>query len=224
MHILLVEDDTKIMATLVDYLELDGFTFDCAYHGQAAIELCRQHHFDVIVMDIMMPRLDGIQAAKVLRETLKLDTPILFLTAKDSIEDKTLAFQAGGDDYLVKPFSLDELRLRLLALNKRRRSPEQSALQVGPLCFNLQTEQLFFHQKSIKLAPKQLAIVRFLLEQHPQLISRARLEQHLWGEDVPNSDALRSHLYSIRQALSDEQGPFLQTLPTKGYRLRDPNA
>ena len=119
MKILIVDDSHNVAETIADYLEFEGMSIDCAYHGEAAIKLVANHHYDVIIMDIMMPKLDGISAVKKLRRDLFCHTPILFLTAKDSLDDKVAAFEAGGDDYLLKPFAMQELSLRVKALASR---------------------------------------------------------------------------------------------------------
>ena len=119
MKVLIVDDSHNVAETIADYLELEGMVIDCAYHGEAALKLASENHYDVIIMDIMMPKLDGISAVRKLREEVQCPTPILFLTAKDRLDDKIAAFQAGGDDYLVKPFAMQELSLRLNALASR---------------------------------------------------------------------------------------------------------
>ncbi len=119
MKILIVDDNHQIVETIADYLELEGMTVDCAYHGQAALTFVENNHYDVIIMDIMMPKIDGIAAVQKIRNEIYCGTPILFLTAKDTLEDKVAAFKAGGDDYLLKPFAMEELCLRLYALANR---------------------------------------------------------------------------------------------------------
>jgi DNA-binding response OmpR family regulator len=221
IQILIVEDNHQVMETMLDYLELGGFEVDCAYDGQAALELCQKSTYDVIVMDIMMPKLDGLQTVQVLRQEMHLSTPILFLTAKDSLEDKKMAFNAGGDDYLIKPFSMEELELRLTALSKRGGRKDMSLLTVGALRFDLSNNQIVWGAKTIKLAPKQQAILKCLMQKHPQLVSRKTLVSQVWGEDEPQSDALRSHIYALRQALNNGQQSMLKTIHGQGYRLLD---
>lgn len=221
IQILIVEDSHQVMETMLDYLELGGFEVDCAYDGQAALELCKSNQYDVIVMDIMMPKLDGLQAVRIMRQELQLSTPILFLTAKDSLEDKKLAFNSGGDDYLIKPFSMEELELRLIALSKRGGRKDMSFLNVGGLHFDTMSNQITWSGSEIKLAPKQRAILKCLMQLHPQLVSRQTLVRQVWGEDEPQSDALRSHMYALRQALNNGQESMLQTMHGQGYRLRE---
>lgn len=219
IQILIVEDNQQVMETMLDYLEMGDFEVDCAYDGQAAIELCRCNSYEVIVMDIMMPKLDGLQAMQIMRQELQLSTPTLFLTAKDSLQDKKLAFNSGGDDYLIKPFSMEELALRLIALSKRGGRRDMSSLVVGELRFDTLSNEITWGGNSIKLAPKQRAILKCLMQKHPQLVSRQTLVQQVWGEDEPRSDALRSHIYALRQTLNNGQQSMLQTMHGQGYRL-----
>ena len=132
MKILVVEDNPQVAETIMDYLELAGHRLDCAYHGQAALQLLEEQRFDVIIMDVMMPRLDGLSTVARLREQ-GIATPVLFLTARDSLEDKLAGFKAGGDDYLVKPFAMEELEVRLQALSLRGPRGDVGAISFGDL-------------------------------------------------------------------------------------------
>ncbi len=220
MRVLVVEDNQQVMETLTDYLELEGHLVDCAYNGVMALQIMEQQQFDVIIMDIMMPKLDGIATVQVLRQQQQLTTPILFLTAKDSIDDKVAAFESGGDDYLVKPFAMKELMLRLDALCKRGNRQDVGQLQVGELLFDTQNNQVFRSGKLIKLSKLQQKILRLLMQKHPAMVSRQQIIDSIWGDEEPSSDALRSHIYAIRTAL--DQGfshSVLETVHGQGYRL-----
>ena len=136
MKILVVEDSPQVAETVMDYLELAGHRVDCAYHGQAALQLLAEQRFDVIIMDVMMPRLDGLRTVERLRSD-GIATPVLFLTARDSLDDKLAGFKAGGDDYLVKPFAMEELEVRLQALALRGPRSDMGALAFGELPMSL---------------------------------------------------------------------------------------
>lgn len=220
MNILVVDDNPQIMATLCDYLELGGHLVDCARHGDAALERLRHQHVDVIIMDIMMPRRDGISTVQQIRQHLHLDTPVLFLTARDQLDDKIAAFEAGGDDYLIKPFALQELQLRLQALARRGRQPSVGRLQLGPLCYDLQQQQVSLNKQAVHLSPIRLQILRLLMQQYPAMVNRQQLLNQIWGDNEPDSDALRSHIHGLRCALR-EQGKhdWLETVHGQGYRL-----
>ena len=223
MNILIVDDNPQVLATLTDYLELAGHQTDCARNGAAALQQLQGQHIDVIVMDIMMPGDDGISTVRQLRQQLRRDTPVLFLTARDQLDDKVAAYDAGGDDYLVKPFALQELLLRLQALAKRGRQPELGQLQIGPLLLDIQQQRVSLHEQPLALSPVRRQILQLLMQHYPAMVSRQQLHSHIWGDDVPDSDALRSHIHALRQQLrSHDQHDWLQTVHRQGYRLVSP--
>ena len=221
MKVLIVEDNHHVAETIADYLELVGIDIDCAYHGVAAIEILKKESFDVIIMDIMMPKLDGISTVETLRNDHACSTPILFLTAKDTLEDKIHAFSVGGDDYLVKPFAMEELHMRLLALSNRGRRTDIGKLTFEDMEMDIKASTLYRQEKLIKLAPIQLKIIALLMKKAPDIVSKTELIDHVWGDESPSSDALRSHLYTIRNAVDKGfDTPRLETIHGKGYRLK----
>lgn len=220
MKILVVEDNQQIMETLCDFLELKGHQLDCAYHGEAALVMLQQQRFDIIVMDIMMPKLNGIQTVSRLRQQYHINTPILFLTARDTLDDKLAAFAAGGDDYLVKPFAMEELLVRLEALAKRGLRQDINLLQVGELHFDLATHHAVRAGNVLKLSKIQSEILKLLMSHYPAMVSREQLFDAVWQGEAPDSDVLRSHIYALRNAL--DKGftkPMLETVHGQGYRL-----
>ncbi len=220
MKVLLVEDNQQIMETLADFLEFRGHQVDCAYHGEAALVTLQQQRFDIIVMDIMMPKLDGIQTVTMLRQQYHINTPILFLTARDHLDDKLAAFNAGGDDYLIKPFAMEELLVRLEALAKRGLRQDVQFLHVGELSFDLALHQVKRADKVLKLSKIQSEILKILMSNHPAMVSREQLFDAVWQGEAPDSDVLRSHIYGLRNALDkDFSYPMLQTVHGQGYRL-----
>ena len=220
MKVLIVEDDPDVMETIADYLMLKGYIVDCAYHGLGAIEAVKVQNFDAIIMDIMMPKMDGIKATSHLRQQQNINTPILFLTARDSLQDKKAAYLAGGDDYLVKPFALEELSLRLQALSKRGQLSSQQTLAVGDLIYNLQTNALVRAGNDIKLSKIQQQMIVLLMQKYPSHITRLQLTEHIWGEEEPDSDALRSHIYTLRKSLNAHSTHnILATVHGRGFKL-----
>lgn len=221
MKVLIVDDNHNIAETIADYLELEGMTIDCAYHGEAALNLVKENHYDVIIMDIMMPKLDGINAVKKLREEQFCNTPILFLTAKDQLEDKIAAFKAGGDDYLLKPFAMEELCLRLYALSNRGPRQDIGELKFADITINTRTDEVKRAETEIKLSRIQLKILKLLIRQAPSIVSRQEVIESIWGDETPSSDALRSHIYGLRNALDKGfETSRLETIHGQGYRIK----
>ncbi|AAO08664.1 response regulator transcription factor [Vibrio vulnificus] len=221
MKILLVDDNHNVAETIADYLELEGITIDCAYHGEAALRLIETNHYDVIVMDIMMPKLDGISTVKKLREDYLCGTPILFLTAKQGLDDKIAAFTAGGDDYLLKPFAMQELSLRLHALANRGPRQDIGVLKFADITLDVKTEQVERQGQQIKLSRIQTRILKLLMKRAPAIVSRVEVIESVWGDEPPGSDALRSHIYGLRTALDKGFSESrLETIHGQGYRLK----
>lgn len=222
MKILVVEDNPQVAETIMDYLELAGHQLDCAYHGQAALQLLAEQRFDVIIMDVMMPRLDGLSAVARLREQ-GIATPVLFLTARDSLEDKLAGFKAGGDDYLVKPFAMEELEVRLQALSLRGPRGDVGAISVGELTIDAASGRATRAGVELKLGKIPFQILTLLARRAPAIVSRQEVLDTVWGDEEPDSDALRSHIYALRNALDKPfPTPMLETLHGQGYRLVTP--
>ncbi len=221
MKILLVDDNHNVAETIADYLELEGITIDCAYHGEAALRLIETNHYDVIVLDIMMPKLDGISTVKKLRDDYLCGTPILFLTAKQGLDDKIAAFTAGGDDYLLKPFAMQELSLRLHALANRGPRQDIGVLKFADITLDVKTEQVERQGQQIKLSRIQTRILKLLMKRAPAIVSRVEVIESVWGDEPPGSDALRSHIYGLRTALDKGFSESrLETIHGQGYRLK----
>ncbi|HXV07274.1 MAG TPA: response regulator transcription factor [Burkholderiales bacterium] len=221
MRILLIEDDTDIAANLYDYLESKGHDVDAAADGITGLHLAVTHDFDAVVLDLALPGLGGLQVCRKLREEAKRDTPLLMLTARDTLEDKLEGFAAGADDYLVKPFALSEVEARLQALNKRHRGRVTSRpLQAGGVVFDPATFTVERDGHPIKLPPKCLRLLELLMQQPQKVFSRAELESAVWGGEHPSSDTLRSHMHILRRALALPGKPdVIETVHGIGYRF-----
>ena len=226
MRVLLIEDDPDILANLYGYLEPLGYRLDSARDGYAGLALAADHGHDAIVLDLMLPGIDGLELCRRLRHELRRDTPVLMLTARDTVEDKVLGLRSGADDYLVKPFSLAELDARLQALVRRSRGRVSGApLQVGTLKFDTATYEATRDGRRLELSPMGYRILAVLMRASPAIVTREALEQALWGDERPSSDALRTHIHAVRQALERTcDRPMLITLTGVGYRLVDPDA
>jgi DNA-binding response OmpR family regulator len=227
MRLLIIEDNPDIVANLYDFLEPRGYVLDTAPNGYTGLGLATEHEYDAIVLDVMLPGLNGVELCQKLRAELQVATPVLMLTARDTLSDKAAGFDAGADDYLVKPFSLQELEMRLKALVRRARGMGQGAsssvLRVGELVFDTSTYTATRAGKPLTLTRTGYVLLRRLMRDAPRLVPRDALEHEVWGDDRPDSDALRTHLHALRQAL-DKPYPFamLRTVPGIGYKLVAP--
>lgn len=226
MRILVIEDDADLSANLYDYLEAKGHIPDVARDGVTGLHLAITNKYDVIVMDVMMPGMDGYTACHKLREEAGKDTPVLMLTAKDTLDDKMAGFDSGADDYLVKPFALQELLVRLGVLaNRHRGASDRSLLQVADLTFNTNTLEVHRAGKLISLPPMPLKILDLLIRHSPNVVSRQQLEDALWHDAPPDSDVLRAHLYSLRNAVDKPfDKPLIHTLHGIGFRMAENDA
>ena len=226
MRILIIEDDADLSANLYDYLEAKGHIPDVARDGVTGLHLAITNDYDVIIMDVMMPGMSGYTACSKLREEAGKDTPVLMLTAKDTLEDKMTGFDSGADDYLVKPFALQELLARLGILARRHGGKGESGiLQVADLTFNSNTLEVHRAGKLISLPPTPLKILELLIRNSPNVVSRQQVEDALWQDTPPDSDALRAHLYSLRNAVDKPfDKPLIHTLHGIGFRLAENDA
>lgn len=223
MRLLVVEDNRNLVANLFEYFEARGHVLDAAPDGLTGYHLATTQPYDAIVLDWMLPRMDGREVLRRLREEARSDVPVLMLTARDELPDKIAGFRAGADDYLTKPFALPELEVRLEALVTRAHGRGRSrVLQVADLRFDLTTLDVSRGGRSLRLFPACRKLLEVLMQASPGAVTRERLEQALWGEDPPDRDMLRSHVYELRRSVD---GPFatklIHTLPRVGYRLAE---
>lgn len=226
MRILVIEDNSDIVANLYGYFEPRGHQLDCAPNGFAGLALAGQHSYDAIVLDVMLPGMNGMELCRKLRDELHNPTPVLMLTARDTLQDKLSGFESGADDYLVKPFSLAELEMRLQALIRRARNSVlgNTTLRVGDLVYNTATYRAARGARTLTLTKTGFILLRVLMQHAPHLVTRENLEYEIWGDDRPDSDALRTHIHSLRQALDkDEPYPMLRTVPGIGFQLVTPH-
>ncbi len=220
LRILIIEDHPDLAENIGDYLAAKGHIPDFAYNGIGGLHLALTEPFDAIILDVMLPGMDGLTLCRNLREKADKHTPILMLTARDTLPDKLAGFDAGTDDYLVKPFALEELEARLLALVKRHGPKTPNRLQVADLEVDLLTMSVKRAGRSIELNRACLKLLIKLMKAFPAVVSRPELEQELWGDLPPDSDALRSHLYTLRRKIDKPfSKPLLQTVHGMGYKL-----
>lgn len=221
LAVLLVDDNTDILCNVRDYLEMNGMTVETAINGKEALERMSQRSYAVCVLDIGLPDVDGLTVCKTLRANGD-KTPILMLTARDSIDDRVTGLEVGADDYLIKPFSLRELNARVQALVRRAYGDSEMKLRVGDLTFDLSTTQVNRAGKPIKLNPTCLTILKELMIRSPAIVSRSRLEAQVWGGGAPDSDSLRANIYLLRQAIDKAfDKKLIHTHPGLGWSINE---
>lgn len=220
LHILLIEDQLDIAGNIAEYLEQQGHVVDFASHGRQGLALALEQSFDLLILDLNLPGLDGIQLCQQLREQAERHIPVLMLTARDSLDDKLNGFAVGADDYLTKPFSLQELEVRCVALSRRHLLNTSSNIELGPLRIDRQARTATRNGNALNLHTMGFRILSVLVEAYPQVVSRSELTRKLWGDEPTESDALRSHIYQLRTVLDKPfTYPLLKTVHGVGFTL-----
>lgn len=220
MKVLLVEDTQAVAEVIFDYFEETDVELDYAANGHLGLALAQQGQFDCIILDIMLPGIDGLSICQTLRKDGN-NTPIIMLTARDTNSDMLTGLKQGADDYIVKPFDLELLEARVEAVVRRgSKLGFQQSLSCGPLKVDLGTKQVWRDEQEIKLNFSAFKILLYIMEQHPAVANKQSLEELLWQDDLPDSDLLRKHIYQLRSKVDK---PFatelIKTVPKIGYRL-----
>ena len=224
MRILVVEDHADIAENIGDYLEAQGHIVDFAMNGIGGMHLALTHIYDAIILDIMLPGMDGLTFCRKLRQEANNQTPVLMLTARDTLSDKLEGYNAGTDDYLVKPFALQELEVRLHALVRRSEPHACQVLRVADLELDTGRMKVRRAGQLIELNRAGLKILQMLMQAYPSIVTRAEIENTLWGDAPPGSDALRSHIYSLRCRIDRPfKHALLETVHGIGFRLVEPH-
>lgn len=220
INVLLVEDDIDLASTVVDYLEIEDINCDHAANGVLGLSLIEANDYQVILLDLNLPRLDGLSVCQKVRESSN-DTPILMLTARDSLKDKIAGFDVGTDDYLVKPFEIEELLVRILALSKRR-SGQVSTLNMGELTLQLKARTADYANQPIKLTPITFKLLEKFMRETSKPVSRKALIQAVWGEEQPDSNSLKVHIHHLRKQLEKVDAKLsIDTEIGFGFALRE---
>lgn len=221
IRVLVIEDNPAIVDNISDFLTAKGFILDFAMDGIGGLHLALTNAYDVIVLDLMLPGMDGLTLCKKMRQEADRQVPVIMLTARDTLDDKLLGFDSGADDYLVKPFALKELEARVRALAKRR-APVSKVLTVADLAMDLGTFEVNRRGQGIKLNNACITLLKLLMEKSPNVVTRSEMEHALWGDMPPGSDVLRSHLYNLRKRIDK---PFdtslIHTVHGKGFQLKE---
>lgn len=225
IRILIVEDHAGLAANLSEFFNDERYILDFASDGLTALHLVATNQYDVIILDVMLPGLSGFEICRRLRNDLQSPTPVIMVTAKDQLQDKEEGFSTGADDYLVKPFNLRELQLRVDALYRRKagfpRTLEIRApgIRFDPGTFMVRTDK----GEELELSGTAARIFEELIKAYPDFLSYAQIRNNVWGEKEVDMNTLRTHVYSLRKLLLDAfRHPFIKTIHGRGYRLLPP--
>ncbi len=225
LRILLIEDERDLVESIAEFLQASGHIVDVSPDGRNGLQLALDNSYDALVLDLGLPRLDGLAVCDALRESPRAALPILMLTSRDTLDDKLAGFDHGADDYLVKPFALPELERRIRALARRSTLNRGQVLAVGDLRLDLNRDRLTRDGRTIDINPACSRLLTRLMQHSPDTVTRAELEFSLWGDAPPKGEGLKSHIHLLRQALlqPDSAQPFesslIETVRGKGYRI-----
>ena len=221
--VLIIEDNREISEMVGEYLEAKGFEVDFATDGLDGLRLATDNNYDVVILDLMLPRMDGLEVCTRLREESRKTTPILMLTSRDTLDEKLHGLSVGADDYLTKPFAIQELEARLRALIRReRRQVGGEVLKVADLELDPSSMRASRAGLELSLSPIGLKLLTILMRESPRVVSRQEIEREIWGNSLPDSDTLRSHLYNVRKAVDkNHDRQLLHTVQSAGYRIAD---
>ncbi len=208
-----MEDDRLLGDSLTEYLQSEGFITDWVYDPREVMDLLEVSRYDVIVLDLMMPHIGGEELIKAIREKDK-ETPILVLTAKQRLEDKRTCFELGADDYLTKPFEMEELVLRLKALYRRKNPQDVVVIDEVEVCFS--KEMVKVKGKPISLSKKDWLVLKFLVENRGRFVSHEEILNYVWGDEPVGEDVVRAHIKNLRKLLPEG---FIKTMKGRGYRV-----
>lgn len=222
MKILVIEDNKDILVNVLDYLTINNYIVDIAENGLVGFNMAVTNDYDLIVLDIMLPGLDGIEVCKRLRVEARKNVPIIMLTARDSVGDRVKGLKVGADDYLIKPFSLVELAARIEAVIRRSQGNNNHFLQLADLTYDLDTCIVQRAGITLKINPLSLKLLEILMKKSPNIVRRDVLEQQIWGDEIPDTDTLRSHIHQLRQVIDKPfDKPLLHTMHKVGYKLAE---
>lgn len=220
MFVLLIEDDFDLARTLVDFLNSENIECDTRFDGEAGLEAAMSDEYDLILLDLSLPKLDGLSVCETLRIN-NITCPILMLTARDTISDKVSGLDVGADDYLIKPFDFEELTARMRALYRRSQNVSD-VITILDLQISFRQRVATRKNRILKLSPTGWELLEILARNSPNMVTKDKLLRVIWGEQIPDNDNLRAHIFKLRQQIqTSEEHPLLHTLSGKGFVLRE---
>ncbi len=222
MKFLLIEDEKKIARNIKEKLRKEHYLVDWAADGNHGLDLALSDEYDLILLDIMLPGMDGFEILRQVREA-KITAPVLLLTARGAVEDKVKGLDLGADDYLTKPFSLAELLARVRALLRRQSEYRTSILSAADLTLNSATREVMRQNRPITLTPKEFAILEFLLYNKNHVVSRLTIAEHVWGDNFETmTNFVDVHIKNLRQKVDRDFSPkLIRTIRGIGYMLKE---
>jgi len=220
MKILLIEDHAELAIQLGEFLGSLGWNIDFSSTGKQGISLALDNEYDLIILDLNLPDIDGIHVCKEIKSKSKFNVPVLMLTARDSFADKVKGFDFGADEYLTKPYDLRELALRCKVLTRRQELYQSNKMSLGDLSLDLNENRAFRHDKEVILNKTSFAILLMLAKAYPNPVSKSRIIHEIWGDTPPETNSLKSHVYNVRAVIDK---PFskniVKTIVSVGYKL-----
>jgi len=222
MTILVVEDEVKITRFIKKGLEMDHYTVETAYDGEEALEKIEINSYDLIILDIMLPKIDGIEVCRRAREN-KIETPIIMLTARDTVDDRVRGLDAGADDYLIKPFAFGELLARIRALLRREKSTKATKLKVADLVLNPATHEVFRGDKEIYLSSKEYRLLDYMMRRPGNVCTRTMIGEHIWGYNFnDDSNVIDVYISYLRKKVdSGFTSKLIHTIRDVGYKIQN---
>lgn len=222
-RVLVVEDNARLTENLYEFLSEDHYILDFAADGLTALHLVATNTYDVIVLDVMLPGISGFDLCSRIRDDMECETPVIFMTAKDTLADKEQGYTRGADDYLVKPFELRELQLRIDALSRRKRN-SSNIIRAGSVKYDTGTLHVILDDdRKTELSGTNAKLFEILARAYPAYVSHENISDIIWGSDGQNTHTIRTHIYSLRKQLADRLGhPLIRTMHGLGYCLSPP--
>ncbi len=219
MKILIVEDNVELNDTVKEILEMNGYLVDSAYDGEEALEFLRLSEYDLVILDIMLPKIDGYEVCKIAR-TRGIETPVIMLTAKDQTKDKVHGLDLGADDYLVKPFDIEELLARIRALVRRTSVEKSDVIHISNLTIDLKNRKVKKDDKEVELSPKLFCILENLVRNRGNIVSYESLMNKCWDiNDYPSKETVRSNIKLLRKLIEDKDKTLIQNIAGIGYKI-----
>ena len=217
MKVLVVEDNEELNNTLKEILEINGYNVETAFDGEEALDFATYSEYDAIILDIMLPKIDGYKVCQILRQK-GIKTPILMLTAKDTLQDKVKGLDIGADDYLVKPFEIEELLARIRALIRRASTEKSDVIKIGDITVDLAKREIVRDGKKLMITPKLFCILEQLLLNRGKVVTYESLMNKCWGiNDYPTKETVRANIKLLRKILENKD--IIQNVSGVGYKI-----